>query len=293
MVSAEAFKRYEERKKRPVAEEGEDKREKDIHVILDEIAKMKGYKEKLMGKRKVRPIVQYADYLLEKKYGFKVIKRGGEYFDRKTKEKKIAEKSISPIEQYIELLNEQKIKGYKSAREYDEWLARQEGFKSLRDKEELIAGEIGLSVEEYHTFLAEERGFDSYDEYQKYLDGIYAIRGTYTKLIPEEDFIAVFKLIKDKWTREHEKFIAFCTEFWKDSLGPYFEKTMKAEAAVFVDDITTELDKFHRSRPGSLNIYNIDDIAIGISYCLEEKDVDTILSKNKKSITFRKRVVVV
>jgi len=289
MVTAEAYRRYLERKKRPV-EEGEDKREQEIHLILDEIAKMRGYKEKLVGKRKIRPIVQYVDYLLDKNFGFKTIKRGEKYYSRKIKEYKIAEKNISPIEQYIELLNEQKIKGYKSAREYDEWIAQKEGFKSLREKEGLKAIELGLSsIEEYHDLIARDRGFDSYEELQKYLDGIYAIRGTYTKLIPQKDFDDVFKLIKDKWERDHEKFITFCNEFWKDSLEPYFGKTKKDEAAVYVSDITTELDKFHRSKPGSLNIYNIDDIAIGLSYCLEGKNTDAILSKDMKVVTFRKR----
>jgi hypothetical protein len=291
MVTAGAYRRYEERKKRSISEEDDDKREKDIHSILDEIAKMRGYKEKLIGKRKVRPIIQYADFLLEKKYGFKVIKRGETYYDRIQEEYKTADKNISLIEQYINLLKYQRHEGYISAREYDEWLAKQEGFKSLRDKEESKANELGLSVEEYHTFLARERGFENYDEYQKYVDSIYAIKGTYTKLIPKEDFDAVFKLTKDKWTREHEKFISFCEEILKDSIEPYFEKSKKNEAAVFIDDITAELEKFHRSRPGSLNIYNIDDILIGLSRCLDEKNIDTILSKHKKSIIFRKREI--
>ncbi len=284
MVTKARWEKYRRRHEK----EDEDKTGKKIHEILEEIAKMRGYKEKLIGKRKVPAIVQYVSDILEKNYKFKVIKRGGEYYDRIKGEKRIAEKDISPIEQYIDLLKYQKKEGYESARDYDEWIAKQEGFKSLKEKEESKAGELGLSVEEYHMFLAKERGFDSYPDYQKYLDGIYAIRGTYTKLIPQEDFDAIFALIKSKWTREHEKFISFCAEFWKDSLEPYFEKTKKDEAAVFVEDVRVELDKFHSSRPGSLNIYNIDDIVIGLSNCLEEKNVDVILSKNKKSIAFRK-----
>lgn len=288
MVTAEAYRRYLERKDKPT-EEGEEKKEQDIHVMLDEIAKMRGYKEKLVGKRKIRPIVQYVDYLLDKNYGFKTIKKGEKYYSRKTKEYKVAEKNISPIEQYVDLLGEQKMRGYESEYKYDKWIAKKEGFKSLSEKEESKAAELGLSsVGEYHEFIARDRGFESYDQYKKYLDGMYAIRGTYTRLIPQEDFDAVFKLIKDKWEREHEKFIMFCNELWKDSLDPYFEKTRRDSAVVLVSDVTIELDKFHKSRPGSLNVYNIDDVAIGLSYCLEEKDVDVILSKDAKTITFRK-----
>lgn len=288
MLSEGKYKGHGKTKRRQKVD-GDDKKEKKIHVILDEIAKMRGYKEKLIGKRKVRPIVQYVDFLLEKKYGFKIIKKGEKYYDRIKGDYNVAEEKISLIEQYIQLLRYKRIEGYKSSREYDEYIAEKEGFKSLREKEESIAGEMGLSVPEYHMFLAEERGFGSYEEYQKYVNGISAIVGTYEKLIPKEDFDDISKLIKDKWTKDHEKFILFCSEFWKDSLEPYFEKTKKSDAAVFVDNIKTELDKFHRSKPGSLNIYNIDDIAIGMSYCLEEKGVDAILSQNKKSITFRKR----
>lgn len=291
MVTAEAYRRHLERKAKPT-EEGEDKKEQDIHVMLDEIAKMRGYKEKLVGKRKIRPIVQYVDYLLDKNYGFKPIKRGEKYYDRKSKEYKIAEKNISPIEQYIDLLGEQRMRGYESDYRYEKWIAKREGFASLREKEESKAAELGFSsIGEYHEVLAKERGFDSYDQYKKYVDGIYAIRETYTRLIPKEDFDAVFKLIKDKWNREHEKFIMFCDELWKDSLEPYFGKTKRDSAVVLVSDVVMELDKFHKSRPGSLNVYNIDDIAIGLSYCLEEKDVEVILSKDAKTITFRRSAI--
>ena len=288
MVTVEAYRRYQERKAKH-EEEGEDKKEQDIHVMLDEIAKMRGYKEKLVGKRKIRPIVQYVDYILDKNYGFKPIKKGGEYYDRKTKERKIAEKNISPIEQYVELLGEQKMRGFESEYKYDRWLAKKEGFGSLREKEESKATELGFSsVGEYHESMAKDRGFDSYEQYKEYVNGMFAIKETYSKLIPPEDFDEVFKLIKDKWEREHEKFIMFCDELWKDSLEQYFSKTRRDRAVVFVSDIAMELDKFHNSRPGSLNVYNIDDIAIGLSYCLEERDIEVILSKDAKTITFRK-----
>ena len=277
-----------------------DKEKDKIHIILDELAKMKldeiakskgleGYKEKMIGKKKVRPIFQYVDYLLEKNFGFKVIKRGEKYYSRKTERIEMADESISPLSQYIDLLKYKKKKEMEYRHVYSEWLARQEGFKSVKEKEEFDAVELGLTVEEFHGLQARERGYESWAEYQNYLDSIYAIEGTYTNLIPGEDFVEYFRSIKARWTKEHEKFISFCTELWEDSLIPYFEKTNKDEAAVFTDDITLELDKFHKSRPGSLNVYNIDDIAIGMSYCLEEKKVDIILSKNKKSIIFRKR----
>lgn len=284
MVTEKAYKRYLEKKKKR-GEEGE----QDVHVMLDEIARMRGYTGKLVGKRKIHPIVQYVDYLLDKNYGFKPIKARGEYYDRKSKTWKVADKDISPIEQYVDLLGEQRMRGYESDYEYDKWIAKKEGFKSLREKEEFKAAELGLSsIEEYHEFIAKERGFDSYEQYKKYLDGIYAIRGTYTKLIPQEDFDDVLKLIKDRWHRSHEKFIMFCEEFWKDSLGPYFDNGKK-DAVVFVRDVEAELDKFHKSRPGSMNIYGTNDIVIGLSFCLEEKATDVILSKDAKTITFRKK----
>ena len=288
MVTAEAYRRYQERKQRP-EKEGEEKKEQDIHVMLDEIAKMRGYKEKLVGKRKIHPIMQYVYFLLEKNYGFKLIKRGQEYYDRGTKDWKVADSDISPIKQYLDLVDYRKMKGYESQYRYEKLIAEREGFKSLREKEESKAAELGMSsVEEYHEYIAKKKGFDSYKQYKEYIDGMFAIKETYIKLIPPEDFEDVFKLIKEKWEKEHEKFIVFCDEFWKDSLRPFFGKTDKDSAVVIVSDLTKELDKFHASMPGSLNVYNIDDISIGLSYCLGERNVDVILSKDAKTITFRK-----
>ena len=288
MVTAEAYRRYQERKQRP-EKEGEEKKEQDIHVMLDEIAKMRGYKEKLVGKRKIHPIMQYVYFLLEKNYGFKLIKRGQEYYDRGTKDWKVADSDISPIKQYLDLVDYRKMKGYESQYRYEKLIAEREGFKSLREKEESKAAELGMSsVEEYHEYIAKKKGFDSYKQYKEYIDGMFAIKETYIKLIPPEDFDDVFKLIKEKWEKEHEKFIVFCDEFWKDSLRPFFGKTDKDSAVVIVSDLTKELDKFHASMPGSLNVYNIDYISIGLSYCLGERNVDVILSKDAKTIMFRK-----
>lgn len=294
MVTKAAYKRYQERKNKP-AEEGEEKKEQDVHMMLDEIAKMRGYKEKLVGKKKIRPIIQYVEHILEKKYGFKHIKRGERYYSRRStaqssNEEKIADKNISPIEQYVALIGEQKVREYETEYKYDRWVAEGEGFESVSEKERAKAEKGGFpSVKEYHESLAIKMGFDSYEQYQTYLDGMWAIRGTYTKLIPEKDFEDVFKLIKDKWEADHEKFIMFCHELWRDSLVPFFESSKKNEAVVFVSDIKIELDKFHKSRPGSLNIYSTDDIAIGLSYCLDENGVIVILSKDEKTITFAKK----
>ncbi len=267
MVTAEAYKRSQDRKDRS-KERGKD-RDEETHAILNEIARMRGYEEKLVGKRKISPILQYVDYILGKKYGFKLIKRGEEYYSRKSqahpsRERKIAEEDISPLEQYIALLEEQKIKGFESEYKYHMLIAKKEGFEPKK------------------------MGFESYEQYRKYVNGMWAIKNTYTSLIPEKDFEDVFRLIEERWRKEHEKFIAFSDELWKDSLKPYFEKTGKGEAVIFVSDVQAELDKFHHAKPGSMNIYNIDDIVVGLSYCLKEKGVDVILSKDSKTITFRK-----
>lgn len=285
MVTKARWEKYKEKHKK----EDEEKTGRKIHEILEEIAKMRGYKEKLIGKRKVSAVVQYVDDILEKNYKIKTIKKGEKYYDRRSGEERIADKNISAIEQYADLLVRQGLLARRSMSEYNEWLSQKEGFKSFREKEEIEAAELGLFPDEYQEYQAKERGFDSYEQYQDYLNVIYAIRGTYTRLIPKEDFDAVFKLIEDKWMRDHEKFIVFCEEFWKDSLGPYFEKTKKDEAIVFMSDVSNELDSFHKSRPGSLNVYNIDDVIIGLSYCMEKKDTNVIFSKDGKTIAFKRK----
>ncbi len=284
MVSEDVYKRYRDKKDKSTDDE-----ERGTHVLLDEIAKMRGYKEILIGKRKIRPIVQYVDHILDEKYQIKLIKKGEKYYDRTEEEYRIADKNIYPIEQFVELLNRQRLAAIQSRSKYEDFIARKEGYKSFKDKEEQKAAESGLlSIKEYHEYLARKNGFDSYTDYQKYLDVAYSIKETYSRLIPQKDFDDIFKLTKDKWTQEHTKFIKFCNEFWRDSLGPYFDKTKKDEAIVFMEDVTKGLDEFHKRETGSLNIYGTDDIAVGLSYFMEEKGVDVILSKNRKTVTFRK-----
>ena len=268
-----------------------EKDEEKIHFILDEIAKMRGYKEILIGKRKVRPIVQYADHLIEQKYGFKTIKRGEQYFDRARQEYKTAEKNISAMDQYTELLKYQNIEFNKAINAYYEKLAKREGYESYIDMERSKAAKLGLSVSELRQSQAEERGFGSYDEYQQYIANVYVIKEKYAELIPKKDFDEISKSIKDKWIRDHQKFLLFCDELWKDVIIPYYEKTKSEEAVASIQDIRNELDKYHADNPGSLSVYNIDDIAIGMSYCMEDKGIDAILSKDKKSMKFRKRAV--
>lgn len=278
-----------EGKKESKKKSSTEKDEEKIHFILDEIAKMRGYKEILVGKRKVRPIVQYADYLIEQQFGFKTIKRGEQYYDRVRQDYKTAEKNISAMDQYTDLLTYQNIEFNKAINAYYEKLAKREGFESYGDMERSKATKLGLSVGELRQSQAEDRGFASYDEYQKYIANAYVIKEKYAELIPKKDFDEISKSIKDKWTREHQKFFLFCEELWKDVIIPYYEKTKSEEAVASIQDIRNELDKFHADNPGSLSVYNIDDIAIGMSYCMEDKGIDAILSKDKKSMKFRKR----
>ena len=131
MVTDAAYKRYQERKGRPTVED----EERGVHALLDEIAKMRGYKEKLIGKKKIPPIVQYVDFLLEKNLKFDVIKKGAQYYDRNAGEYRIADKDISRLEQYIQLLKEQKVQGYVSIRKYNYLIPRQECYKHLIEEE--------------------------------------------------------------------------------------------------------------------------------------------------------------
>ncbi len=132
MVTKARYERYIERKTRSIKDD--DHREDEIHAILDEIAEMRGYKEKLIGKVRARPIVQYIDYLINQKYGFKPIKKGEKFFDRRSGQQAIAIKMISPMEQYINMLGEQKVSGFVAMRRYNEYLAKKEGFASFKDK---------------------------------------------------------------------------------------------------------------------------------------------------------------
>lgn len=267
-------------------------KEEKIHAVLDEIAKMRGYREILKGKQKIRPITQYVNFLLEKEYGFKIIRKGEEYYDRMYREYKIADKNITPIDQYAALMSYQNAEFFKSLKLYYAKLAQKEGFESWEELERAKAEKMGMTIEDVRQLKAEEMGFESWGDYQKYISDMYVIKERYGEILPKKDFDDISKNIKDKWIIDHQKFIVFCENLWNDTLVPFFEKGKGEEAAAYIEDIEDELDKFNANNPGSMNIYSVTDIAIGMGYFMETKGVDAILSRDGKSMKFRKRDIV-
>ena len=161
---------------------------------------------------------------------------------------KIGERRIDPIEQYAE------------------YLAREMGFRG-RKKGEIVDGQ---RVDADVSPLEEWREF-----YRK-----RGSRVTYWDLIPEEEYDKALEVLSQKWTAEHQKFIAFCDELEKD-VRSWFEKNKKKEAALSVEDAMKSLDEYHRSHHDSMNIYTRDDFLIGLKYCFPEKGIGVTTKKMK------------
>lgn len=198
MVTERAYSYYMARKKHK--EEGD-------FSILNEIAKMKGFKGGKIGERRIDPIEQYAEYL-----------------------------------------------------------AREMGFRG-RKKGEIVDGQ---RVDADVSPLEEWREF-----YRK-----RGSRVTYWDLVPQEEYDKALEVLRQKWTTEHQKFLAYCDELEKD-IRSWFEKTKKKETALSVEDAMKSLDEYHRTHHDSMNIYTRDDFLIGLKYCFPEKGIGISTRKMK------------
>lgn len=216
MVTEERYRKYLARKRIKSIR----KEEKEDFSILNEIAKMKGFRG-----RKLTRMVDKRRITIE----------------------------TEPIDEYVN------------------YLATELGFRGKK-KGERIEGKII------------ERDVSPYYEMKKY----YAERDvniTYWDLIPEEDFIRVNEMLKEKWNAEHKKFIDFCNEFAKN-IFQYYEKNKTTSAAITMDNMFKTLEEYHSTHPGSMNIYTVDDLVIGLHYCLPGKDIEPRMTPNKKNMIF-------
>lgn len=272
MVTGARYRYYLARKER--------KRENGDISILNEIAKMKGFKGKKIGEKKVEPAREYAEFLVEEKLGFKGRKKGEKIYG------KTLEDDIGPLEEYHAFLEYQEKKKREEEKKLQDYLARKEGYKSFADKEEHLAKEMKFTVDQYHEYLAKKTGFDSWRDYQTYLArGGRTVKSIYMSLIPEEEYIKDLEAIKQKWVTGHAKFMVFCDELEKDIRG-YFEREEKKEAAISLDSLSAEMSKYHMTHPGSMNIFSKDEMIIGLQYCLVEKGIDVNMMRNKKFLKF-------
>lgn len=94
MVTKAKYEYYEARKKF---------KEKEDFSILNEIAKMKGFKGGKVGERRIEPIEQYAEYLA-RELGFRGRKKGEKI------EGKIVEADVSPLEEWREFYRKRGVK---------------------------------------------------------------------------------------------------------------------------------------------------------------------------------------
>lgn len=169
---------------------------------------------------------------------------------------KIIIKDISPIAEYAE---------------YHAKLLKFEGVK----KGEKIDGKIA------------EKEITPFEEFSRYVEKRTGKRpeNIYMMLIPEEEFTEGLKTLEQKWLSLHQKFIEFCYEFAK-GVKEYFEKNKTNVALITMENMFNVMEEYHRTHPGSMNIYSRDELIIGLGYCLPEKDIKPITIANKRAIRF-------
>lgn len=158
--------------------------------------------------------------------------------------------------------------------EWAEYHAKKLGFKG-RKKGEKIGGVIvekGLTpLEEFEEFMTKKTGERPKD--------------IYLLLIPHEEITQGLDILKQKWLESHQKFIKFCGEL-VNKIKEYFRQKNVESAAVRIEDMFNTLEEYHRTHPGSMNIYNKDEFIIGLSYCMPETGINARMSSNKRAIIF-------
>lgn len=107
----------------------------------------------------------------------------------------------------------------------------------------------------------------------------------YLALIPEDEITEGLKIMEERWLVIHEKFIEFCKEL-AEGIYKYYESKKTNVAAITMEQMLDTMEEYHRTHPGSMNIYSRDELIIGLSYCLPGRGINARVSANKRAITF-------
>lgn len=215
---------------------------------------------------------------------------------RKKIEERIASKKEKEKEN-IKVLNEiAKLKGFKGRKrvektgdkikimdisplaEWAEWHAKELGFGGKKKGEKVdgtIIEKTVTPIEEFTDYIAEKTGMNKSD----ITDAVYAM------LIPQEEIKEGLDRLKQMWLEKHQKFIEFCSELAKD-INRYYEMHNTTKTAITMDDMFKTVEEYHRTHPGSMNIYSRDDLVIGLGYCLPDKGINPRMAATKRAITF-------
>lgn len=249
MVTKAKYEYYKARKKF---------KEKEDFYILNEIAKMKGFKGGKIGERRIDPIEQYVEYLV-KELGFRGVKKGEKYIE--DSEEKAASVDISPMEQYRS------------------WLQ-----KRIRKKKERLMTEAKILDAEGRHKEAQTKRDDA--------ESVDMPKNIYSFIIPEEEYTKAMDVLKQRWIEGHEKFLEFCAELEKDIRG-WFERTKNEESLLSVEDAFKALNEYHMTHPKSMDINTTDDLLIGLGYCLPEKGIGVTIRKTRLKTEERYKTFIV
>ena len=158
--------------------------------------------------------------------------------------------------------------------EWAEYHAKKLGFEGTKKGEKIngvIVEKASTPLEEFEEYIKKRTG--------KRPDDIYSA------LIPNDEITQGLEILRQKWLSSHQKFIEFCGEF-AGNVKKYYEKKNTISAAIKIEDMFNSLEEYHRSHPGSMNIYSRDELIIGFSYCMPDNGINAKMTANKKAIIF-------
>lgn len=192
----------------------------------------------------------------------------------------------------IDILDEiAKIKGFKSRKKVErvgrdiiihdispkaawaEYYAKELGFEG-RQKGEKVNNKI---VERYMSPISE------FKEYILKKTGSVP-DNIYVALIPSEEITEGLRIMEQKWLDKHQKFIEFCKEL-VENVYRYYNEHNTNVAAIGMEQLLNSLEEYHKTHPGSMNIYSKDELILGFDYCLPGSGIRATVS-NKKFIIF-------
>lgn len=111
---------------------------------------------------------------------------------------------------------------------------------------------------------------------------------TYLKSVTLEEYLKDLEIVRRNWLSAHSKFKDFLDKIDKDITDAILN-SKSGEVATSIKNLMEELEKYHMSNTGSMNI-NSKDLVVGLLYYYADRDKDVSISKDRKHIIFKKLV---
>lgn len=171
-----------------------------------------------------------------------------------------------------------KIIGISPVAEWAEYHAKELGFEGKKKGDKIngtVVERTITPIEEFVDYIVKRTGRSRSD----------VLGEVYMMLIPQEEIAGGLERLKKIWLENHEKFINFCGDL-AQSIKKYYEDHKTNMTAITMDNMFKTMEEYHKTHPGSLNIYTRDELVIGLGYCLPGKGINPRMAATKTAITF-------